>query len=252
MRFVIRWGLVLACVALAVLWLHTGFTWDERSPFVNDWLIILVFVLMAMPFVFQNTATPTEREFRGARLGGGTVVEARRTGTTVNDQPELDIVMDVETADGETFRGTARHVVDITTLAELVPGAFLAVRYQPGRRDGKVMIDPDATTDELQDVTHAASFARGELDAKGYAIYRDGVRTTALVRELRPTGEIEDGAAVVDLLLTVTRPDGSTYDARVRKGVPPSGIPGIQPGHIIEVRYLPEDEHDVSIGVQVR
>ena len=41
------------------------------------------------------------------------------------------------------------------------------------------------------------------------------------------------------------------YDAAVRKTVPPIGIPGVQPGRVIEARYLVEDELNVSIGVQV-
>lgn len=251
MRFVIRWGLVAASVVLAALWLYTGFTWDERSPFANDWLVILVFVLMTLPFVFSQTTTPADREFRGGLFGIGTVVELRRTGTTVNGQPEMDIVMDIEAATGEVFRGTGRRVVDLSALSLLVPGSVLPVRYRPGRRDGMVMIDLDADEQQVADLVHEAAHARGELGPRGLQIYRDGTHATALILEMAPTGEIRDGSAVIDLLLRVTRPDGTTFDTRVEKEVQPVGIPGLQPGHIVAARYLPDDEQDVAIEMRV-
>lgn len=251
MRFVIRWGFIAACVVLAVLWLYTGFTWDERSPFYNDWLVILISVLMVLPFTFQLTSTPSDREFAGGLLGVGTIVEVHRTGTTVNDQPEMDIVMDVEESSGDTFRATGRRVVDITSLGALTQGALLPVRYTPNRKDGKVMIDLEATDQEVSDLVHEAAFARGEIKSRALQIYRTGTHATALILETKPTGEIRDGAAVVELALRVTRPDGTTFDTRTEKAVLPIGIPGVQPGHVVAARYLPDDETDVSIEMRV-
>ncbi|MGI6877573.1 hypothetical protein [Microbacterium sp. gxy059] len=68
--------------------------------------------------------------------------------------------------------------------------------------------------------------------------------------EMRSTGEVRRGSAVVDLLLRVTRPDGSTYDARVEKALPAVALADVRPGAVLAAKYLPEAEHDVSIVVR--
>jgi len=251
MRFVIRGALLAVCAVLVVLWIVTALTSGDRSPFLNDWLVTLVFLLMTLPFAFRQTSTPSDREFAGGQFGVGTVVSVRRTGTTVNDQPEMDVVMDVETVTGETFRATGRRLVDLTTLSELVPGVLLPVRYAPGRKDGRVMIDLEATGEQMHAHIQEAAFARGETTARSMENYRHGFATTALVLAMRPTGEVRDGAAVIDLQYRVTRPDGTTFDTRRELEVPPIGIADVQPGRIVNARYLLQDESDVSVEIRV-
>lgn len=251
MRFVIRWGLVAGCGVLAVLWAHAALTSGGRAPFFNDRLVMLAFLLMTLPFAFARTSTPSDREFARGLPGAGTVVDARRTGLTVNGQPEMDILMDVETATGETFRATGRRVVDLAAVASLRPGAVLAVRHVPGRRDGMVMIDLDATPEQVQDLLQEAAFARGEIPERSMEVYRRGVATTALVLEMTPTGEVRDGAAVLDLLLRVARPDGGAFDVRTEKAIPSVGVPDVQPGRVVNARFLPGGESDVLIEHRV-
>jgi hypothetical protein len=79
-----------------------------------------------------------------APIGIGTVVAVSRTGLTVNDQPQLDIELDVDTPDG---RSTARLLVDLTELSAVRPGVIVPVRYLD---NGKVAPANDATPAEIQ------------------------------------------------------------------------------------------------------
>lgn len=251
MRFVFRGILFLAIAVFAVLWVVTALTSGDRSPWVNDWLVLFVSASMLLPFILMQTSTPTDREFTGGLPAIGVVIELRRTGTTINEQPEMDFVLSVETPDGETFRATSRRVVDLYSVTQIGPGTVLPVRYKPGRKRRTVLIEVDGSGEDLQTRMQLAAFARGEVTPSAMEMFRRGIRTTALVLDMRPTGEMREGSAVLDLKLRVTRADGSTFDIETEKVVEPIGVGDVQPGRIVNARYLPEDESEVVIETQV-
>ncbi len=53
--------------------------------------------------------------------------------------------------------------------------------------------------------------------------------------------------AVIELELKVTRPDGTRFDTTLRKALPAIALPGLQPGAVVGVKYLPSDEQDVLV-----
>lgn len=210
------------------------------------WLVIVAVTVLPWLFVFRGRGST--RVPRGAPIGIGTVVSVRRTGLTVNDQPQLEIQLDVDTPDGHRFRGVARSIVDLTELAMVAPGATLPVRY---RQDGKVALATDASQAELQSVMNRIQLARGHIDAHGLRIAEHGVDARAVVITMRPTGEIRDDRAVLDMTLRVTRQDGSSFDVTTAKAVPPALVPRVQPGSVITVKYLPGDESTVALALRL-
>lgn len=251
MSRIIRWTAVGLAVAGCLLYAWTGMTSTEPLPWLNEWMWVPIVALTVVPIVWSTTSGPSRAEFRGGVLGIGTLVEMRRTGLTVNDQPQMDIVFDVETAGMPAFRGTARQIVDLTELALLTPGTALPVRFLPGRADGRVGIATDADPAEVQALLQQVQLAKGKITPKQILIAQQGVDAQAVVMEMRPTGEVRQGDAVIDLLLRVTRPDGTSYDARVQKALSAVALPGVQPGMVLRAKYLPQDEADVSIEVRV-
>jgi len=250
MNTIIRWGLVALAIAGTAAYVYAGLTGRGPLPWVNGWMAAPMAALTVLPIAFKLTSGPSRSAFRGGALGIGTLVQMHRTGLTVNDQPQMDIVFDVETADGRRFRGTARQIVDIAELGMLVPGTALPVRYLPDSQDGRVMIAADADPDEVQSLIQQIQLSKGALTQQQVRIAREGLDATAVVMEMRPTGEVRQGDAVIDLLLRVTRPDRTSYDTRVRKALPAAAIPGVQPGMVLHAKYLPENEQDVSIEVR--
>jgi hypothetical protein len=209
--------------------------------------VVLLVASILLPFAGGGFGR--SRSLRGAPVGIGTVVSARRTGLTINDRPQLDIALDVATPDGHLFRGVARHLVDLTDLSAVVPGATLPVRYRP---DGGVALAVDASPAELRSVYNLVQLARGHLDAHGLRIAEHGLDTRAVVLAMRPTGELRGDRSVLDLTLRVTRPDGSTFDVYTPKAVPPPLVPLVQPGSVIAVKYLPGDESTVALALPMR
>lgn len=206
-----------------------------------------VTALLATWFAFRAPAHE-RREFRDAPLGVGSLVSARATGTSINDQPEVELTFDVETPDGRIIRGTARTIINQAELAQLSPGTTIPVRY---RDDGRFAVAPDAPAEELEKSLYASRLARGVLTARQVDVATRGTETSAVIMSMQPTGEISEGQAILHLELRVTRPDGTAFDAVRDTPAPVAALADLQPGSVVQVRYLPDDESYVAISTRV-
>ncbi|MEU5875559.1 hypothetical protein AB0A73_28845 [Glycomyces sp. NPDC047369] len=244
----------LACTAMFVL---TGLGGDGPEAWANGWMagpIILLTVLPVTGMIGRLAEGPLRelsgkvaKGFENAPIAMGTVVSVSRTGLTVNDQPQLEILFDVDTADGQSFRAVSRSLVDLTELAAVVPGAMLPVRYRPGSTDGRVVIAVDAPQAEMQAAFDRVRVAKGLVTPRQLHIAEQGLDGRAVVIALAPTGEIQGDRAVMDLDLRITRFDGTTFDLKQRKPIDGSAVAQIQPGMVVRVKYLPHDESEVVI-----
>lgn len=214
-------------------------------------LTISIVVAGLLVLLFFKVVGPPEHlrpEFQSAPLAIGTLVSSRATGSSVNDQPQVELVLDVETATGDTFRGTARTIVNQAELAQLSPGRTFAVRHL---ESGRLAVDPDASAEELQQSLYASRVARGLLTPQQVEVATRGTDATAVVMQMRPTGEISHGHAVLHLELRVTRLDGTTFDAVRDMPIPSASVGELQTGKLVEVRYLPSDESYVAVSTRV-
>jgi hypothetical protein len=249
--------IVIVAGGLATLvYVLTGLTGDGPMPWINGWMAGPILLLSILPFTASlgRIAGPL-RELKGMVPKGfentpvaiGTVVQVSRTGLSVNDQPQLEILFDVDTMDGQSFRAVARSLVDITELAAVVPGAMLPVRYRPGSTDGRVVIAVDAPQAEMQAAFDRVRVAKGLVTPRQLQIAEQGVEGRAVVLALAPTGDLQGDRAVMDIDMRITRPDGSVFDLKQRKPMDAGAIPQVQPGMVVRVRYLPHDESEVVI-----
>lgn len=247
----------LACTVMYVL---TGLAGPAPDSWANGWMAGPIILMAVLPFTatMGRLAGPLRelrgmvpKGFEGAPLAIGTVVQVSRTGLSVNDQPQLEILFDVDTMDGQSFRAVARSLVDLTELAAVVPGAMLPVRYRPGSTDGRVVIAVDAPQAEMQAAFDRVRLAKGLVTPRQLQIAEQGLEGRAVVLALAPTGEIQGDRAVMDLDLRITRADGTAFDLKQRKPMDASAVPQVQPGMVVKVKYLPHDESEVVIQTLV-
>jgi len=85
----------------------------------------------------------------------------------------------------------------------------------------------------------------GQITAQEASIRSDGVQASGVVLASRPTGQIADGMAVIDLQVQVTRPDGTTFQAEKTQAAAQEEVPFTVPGSVVRVFYPPYDERDV-------
>lgn len=97
------------------------------------------------PFL-SSGAWKRNAELRTGALALGILVDWRE----VNSNPRVVLMFDVETADGNSFRGIADENLTITELTRLAPGQTLPVRYRPAVMDHYVALARDADPAHLQ------------------------------------------------------------------------------------------------------
>ena len=101
--------------------------------------------------VLSGDARKRNAELRTGTLALGVLVDWRE----VNNNPRLVLMLDVETADGVSFRGIADEGFTITELTRLAPGQTLPVRYRPAVMDHYVALARDADPAQVQRLTDA-------------------------------------------------------------------------------------------------
>jgi hypothetical protein len=250
---VIAYLMLAISLMCTIMFVATGLAGGELA-WESGWMAGPIMLVSVVPVLFSTAGKlggslaalrgDVPRAFRDAPIGIGTVVSVSRTGLTVNDHPQLDIELDIDTPNGRSFRGTARQLIDPMELGAVHPGATLPVRYLP---DGQVTLAIDGSPEEMQAAYNRVQVAKGLMTPKQLHIAENGIDAQAVVLSLVPTGEIREGRSVLMITLRVTRQDRSMFDLTQRKVLPPSAIPQVQPGSAVRVKYLPQDESEVSI-----
>jgi hypothetical protein len=257
-----------AAVAFGILaigyYLFYGLTYtpDEYTGAMLGWagpqmaLPIIALTIVAIVFAFTGDGIleaftgRNSGEFRDGAVGIGTITSFRQTGVSVNDQPQVKIAFRVEGSDGKVFDSHAKIIVPLTELALLQPGVVLPVRYLPGRTD-KVEVDRSGDNGAAQRAMNESLIRKGITTRGKLDIAERGLTAQAVVRNLDVPGRIRGGYTEVALGLVVTRPDGSTFETRAEKYLPPTAVGHVQVGRIVQVHYLPGNEQEVVISLPV-
>ncbi|MEV0675429.1 hypothetical protein AB0I60_02785 [Actinosynnema sp. NPDC050436] len=98
--------------------------------------------------LLSRDARKRNAELRTGALALGVLVDWRE----VNSTPRVVLMLDVQTADGISFRGIADEDLTITELTRLAPGQTLPVRYRPAVMDHYVALARDADPAQVQQV----------------------------------------------------------------------------------------------------
>lgn len=181
-----------------------------------------------------------------APIAVGTVTDWRRTGLTVNDNPQIAVTLDVETPEGHRFTGVAKELLDPAEVGLLEPGALLPVRYRPDR-PGVVAIDRSGDRAAAQAAFDAVMLRAGLTTPRALEIAAHGIPAQGVITEVRPTGNLVDGNPEMDVEVAVTRPDGGVFHTRTVKRLPARLSTSLQVGRVVVVHYLPGQEDEITI-----
>ena len=84
-------------------------------------------------------------------------------------------------------------------------------------------------------------------DREERRILRDGVATTARVKDIRPTGDLHNDQPEVRIIVEVTAEAGEPFEAEITTFMSPVYLPRFQPGAVVEVRFDPNDRRKVAL-----
>ena len=98
--------------------------------------------------LLSRDARKRNAELRTGVLALGVLADWREVSS--DGSPRVVLMIDVETADGSSFRGIADEDLTITELTRLAPGQALPVRYRPAVMDHYVALARDADPAQVQ------------------------------------------------------------------------------------------------------
>jgi len=98
--------------------------------------------------LLSGAARRRNAELREGALALGVLVDWREVSS--DGSPRVVLMLDVETADGLSFRGIADEDLTITELTRLAPGQTLPVRFRPAVMDHYVALARDADPADVQ------------------------------------------------------------------------------------------------------
>ncbi|MCL2849934.1 MAG: hypothetical protein FWE61_07820, partial [Micrococcales bacterium] len=177
----------------------------------------------------------------------GVVESVRTTGLEVNNQPQLELTMQFTTLDGQPVTASLRKVVSHANLAQLGPGAQLAIRYNP-EKPSEIMLETNADQAMLQEALNAQRLARGEVTQEQLDIATYGVKAQGVVLASQPTGNVVRGCGEMFLRIRVTGPSSDAFDTTVTKAVPQHALHLAQPGAVLTVFYLPHNPMNIVVA----
>lgn len=259
----IRWILRLVWLALTVvigIWVYEGLVGvDQRESVLgflgDDTETNIIFVGVAwgicgvvMKVAGVSTGSSGGRKSARTHLAVGEVVEARRTGMTINDVPQYDVIMDVSPADAPRFVSSMRGLYDAATISQLTPGTILPVRYDPANTDRVDYADlgDPAVSAAMLDWRIKKGLIRPDL----VGARTRGYPHQASVLEMRPTGARREGNVEIGVRLLVTPQDGQAQrEVETTTYVHPEALGRVQVGSPVFAMWEPGRPDKVAMTI---
>ncbi|MDT0124402.1 hypothetical protein Q9R46_17210 [Paenibacillus sp. RRE4] len=239
----------------------TGF-----SPFIAQWLWDDPFMVMQAwwfkPMLFGGIGLLVISSIFGTSLGQrkiksglpavGVIQSIQQTGTYINEQPEVKMMLKVSRQGRETYDTELRTIVPLTSLSQFQPGAIIPLVVSE-KDERKVGLDQHGTVSQ----EHMQQLLNEKMMQQGIApemvdIARTGEKGLAKILDVTPMGSGQNGNIKLQLKLSITKPNGETFEVITQKEILPSAMSQVQQGHIINVFYSPQDPSKVALALQVQ
>ncbi len=193
--------------------------------------------------------------------GKALIKEVRDTGVTVNNSPQVKLIVDVKNYLGQTYSTTIRVLVSRINPFVYQPGMTIPVKIDP-KNEKNVVIN---TSGEVSTNSKIQRTAAGDFDEAGKAklmveleqLQKDNdailfgitsLSARAIVKNYKWLGiNINGNNPLVELLLEVLPDAGPPFMATVKGAIAEQSVSKYQVGEEIFVKYDPNDLRKVTI-----
>ncbi|WP_434749833.1 hypothetical protein [Paenibacillus amylolyticus] len=228
--------------------------WDDPFMVMQSWwfkpMIFGGIGLMVIGSIFGTSLG--QRKIKSGLPAVGVIQSIQQTGTYINEQPEVKMMLKVSRQGRETYDTELRTIVPLTSLSQFQPGAVIPLVVSE-KDERKVGLDQQGTVSQ----EHMQQLLNEKMMQQGIApemvdIARTGEKGFAKILDVTPMGSGQNGNIKLQLKLSITKPNGETFETITQKEILPSAISQVQQGHIINVFYLPQDPSKVALALQVQ
>jgi hypothetical protein len=192
--------------------------------------------------------------------GQATILGMRQTGVYLNEQPQIELNLQVQTQMHGPYQVTVREYVPLMLLGTLSSGRPLPVKVDPADPQKLVIEWESAMSGGMgmgmaqgMPVTPPASADTTQYDpqarkAEKERLLATGVEGKATVTSAKATGAVDsEGRPVYDLMLTIEIPGQQPMQGPARTGVPAERISQLEAGDTVAIKADPANPTEMTV-----
>jgi hypothetical protein len=185
-----------------------------------------------------------------------TILEVRDTGVTVNNDPQIKLILQVNPQTGMPYQVEVKLLISRLETYKFQPGMVLPVKYDPNDTS-KVAIDFSGGADSSAGTAPAPDPSQVQqlqdmlvkIDNANQQLMQYGEEAKAIVMKYIPMGiNVNGNNPAVTLELEVLPTSHEPFKATAKGVIKDTSVPKYQPGCEIYVKFDPNDTSKVTIS----
>ena len=174
--------------------------------------------------------------------GQATIVGMRQTGVYMNEQPQIELQLQVQTEMHAPYQVTVKEWVPLMFLGTLTAGRPLPVKVDPANPQRLVIEWENAMGIPGGQAVGAPAPPLGDSEATKKELLATGVSGTATVLSSSPTGESDaQGRPVYDLVMQIQVEGRPPMQGPARVGIPLERAEQLEAGDTVPIKADPNN-----------
>jgi hypothetical protein len=231
------------------------------SAFMEGGLIMGIFITLVLVFVFGliwkliiGPMITTSYIMKNGVVGEATIIETWDTGVTVNNSPQIGMLVEVRRPGRPPYQTKTKQVVSRLQVQYYQPGMILGIKIHPSKPN-KIAITSIGGADEGFSGHGNSTMSKEEaerivkeIDEFNKMLESYGQKADAIVTSYSEIGiNVNGDNPAVMLGLKVIPEDGGSFNATTRGIIKKESVHKYQAGREIFVKFDPSDNSKVVI-----
>ena len=206
-------------------------------------MVIFIGVFYLCYRIFFKPIINASRLQKNGLPGKATILEVKDTGVTINNNPQVKLMLEVKNSFGQKYNAQCRVMVSRLNPGMFMPGMEVAVKIDP-KNEQNVVIDysggVQASFGGLSSQPNEAAL-KSELEQMqkdNDAISQSGKTARAIIKKYTWLGAYVNGNnPYIELELEVLPGNSSSFSGKTKGVIAEASVPKYQPGQEIFVKY---------------
>ena len=245
-------GIIVAVVSVLAVGGPSGFYIAAGIIVVFGGMMLLFYKLFFGPMINAS------RLMKTGLSGKATIREVHDTGVTINNNPQVKLVLDVKNQFGQTYSTSIRTLVSRIQSNLYQPGMLVPVKIDPNN-EKNVIIDHSGSTQKTntqQKFASAISMPQADavkeelmkMQQEGDMLRITGRSARAIVKKYTWLAVYVNGNnPYAEMELEVLPDDAPAFQCTTKGAISEQSIAKYQPGQEIYVKYDPMDKTKVAL-----
>lgn len=229
-------------------------TAGSSAPYISIFILLMVGGMFYLFYrIFFKPMINASRLQKTGLPGTARILEVKDTGVTINNNPQVKLILEVKNSFGQKYNTQCRVMVSRLNPGMFMPGMEIAILIDP-KNEQNVVINYNSgakTTpgSSLSQPNEAAlKLELEQMQKDNEAISASGRSARAIIKKYTWLGAYVNGNnPYVELDMEVLPENSSSFSGKARGVVAEASVPKYQPGQEIFVKYDLYDNSKVVI-----